>query len=157
MERTTIPVDLAKSVFEVAVANERGQIFERKRLGRASFRRLLATRPSSRVVTTRLAIYLRDGLAYVYCGDSLEAGADLTLDHVTPHTRGGSNDPSNLVTACRRCNSTRQDRSVRDFASSVASYLLGDADAIVRCVHNAQRRQLDRATAREMIARRCDA
>ena len=50
MERTTIAVDLAKSVFEVAVANERGQILERKRLGRASFRRLLATRPSSRVV-----------------------------------------------------------------------------------------------------------
>ena len=45
MERTTIAVDLAKSVFEVAVANERGQILERKRLGRASFRRLLARRP----------------------------------------------------------------------------------------------------------------
>ena len=29
VERTTIAVDLAKSVFEVAVANERGQIVER--------------------------------------------------------------------------------------------------------------------------------
>ena len=29
MERTTVAVDLAKSVFEVAVANERGQITER--------------------------------------------------------------------------------------------------------------------------------
>ena len=50
MERTTIAVDLAKSVFEMAVANERGQILERKRLGRAPFRRFLENRPSSRVV-----------------------------------------------------------------------------------------------------------
>ena len=50
MEGMTIAVDLAKSVFEVAVANERGQIIERKRYGRASFRRFLETRRPCRVV-----------------------------------------------------------------------------------------------------------
>ena len=49
-EGTTIAVDLAKSVFEVVVANDRGQTVERKCYGRASFRRCLETRPASRVV-----------------------------------------------------------------------------------------------------------
>ena len=50
MESTTVAVDLAKSVFEVAVANERGQISERKRFGRTSFMRFLTKRPPCRVV-----------------------------------------------------------------------------------------------------------
>jgi 5-methylcytosine-specific restriction endonuclease McrA len=33
----------------------------------------------------RLAIYLRDGLACGYCGDSVENGAKLSLDHLKPH------------------------------------------------------------------------
>ncbi len=50
MERTTVAVDLAKSVFEVAVANERGQITERKRFGRTAFMRFLTKRQPCRVV-----------------------------------------------------------------------------------------------------------
>ena len=50
MESTTVAVDLAKSVFEVAVANERGQITERKRFGRTSFMRFLTKRWPCRVV-----------------------------------------------------------------------------------------------------------
>ena len=55
----------------------------------------------------RLAIYLRDGLACVYCAESVEDGATLTLDHLKTHFRGGSNEAGNLVTACKRCNSSR--------------------------------------------------
>ena len=50
MRGTTIAVDLAKSVFEVAVANERGQIIDRKRLSRVQFTRLLTTHSPARVV-----------------------------------------------------------------------------------------------------------
>ena len=50
MESTTVAVDLAKSVFEVAVANERGQITERKRFGRTAFMRFLTKRRPCRVV-----------------------------------------------------------------------------------------------------------
>ena len=49
MDGTTVAVDLAERVFEVAVANERGQILDRKRYGRASFQRVLETWPPSRV------------------------------------------------------------------------------------------------------------
>jgi len=44
------------------------------------------------------------------------APADITLDHVTPHADGGSNEPGNLVTACRSCNCSRQDKPLARFA-----------------------------------------
>jgi 5-methylcytosine-specific restriction endonuclease McrA len=58
----------------------------------------------------RLAIYLRDGCACGYCGSSVETGAQLTLDHVLPHARGGTNHETNLFTACKPCNDSRGDR-----------------------------------------------
>ena len=71
----------------------------------------------------RLAIYLRDGLACCYCGSGIEDGAKLTLDHLLPHSLGGTNDATNLVTACHTCNSARGARDWRDFAATVAAYL----------------------------------
>ena len=40
----------------------------------------------------RLALYLRDGLACVYCGEGVEDGVVLTLDHLVPHSHGGSRE-----------------------------------------------------------------
>ena len=104
----------------------------------------------------RLAIYLRDGLACAYCGHSVEQGATLTLDHLKPHSRGGHNHESNLVTACERCNKSRGVRTVRGFARAVAEYLNGGVTAaeIERHVRNCSRRSLPMAEARAMIARR---
>ena len=63
----------------------------------------------------RLAIYLRAGLACAYCGASVEDDARLSLDHLRPYSKGGTNETSNLVTACGRCNSSRGTRTVRGF------------------------------------------
>lgn len=70
----------------------------------------------------RLALYLRDGFACCYCGRLLKdaAPADVTLDHLLPKQAGGTNEPRNLVTACRSCNSSRQDRPWIDFATGGA-------------------------------------
>lgn len=59
----------------------------------------------------RLAIYLRDSFTCVWCLDSLchAAAEEITLDHIIPRSKGGSHDSFNLVTSCRRCNSSRQD------------------------------------------------
>lgn len=57
----------------------------------------------------RLAIYLRDGLACAYCGGTVETGATLSLDHLVPAHKGGSNGDQNLITCCATCNSRRQD------------------------------------------------
>jgi transposase len=51
MDATTVAVDLAKDVFEVAVANQAGRIVERKRLTRRQFERFIdALSPGTEVV-----------------------------------------------------------------------------------------------------------
>jgi hypothetical protein len=106
----------------------------------------------------RLAIYLRDGLACVWCGATLESGARLTLDHLKCRENGGSHHESNLITACLICNSRRGSRSVPQFALAVAGYVNHgvSAGAIVREIRNRVRRTLapHRAEAKTMIARR---
>lgn len=51
----------------------------------------------------RFEILRRDGYTCRYCGASAP-DVQLELDHVVPDTLGGSNDASNLVTACVACN-----------------------------------------------------
>jgi hypothetical protein len=57
-------------------------------------------------VTKRLRyeVLRRDNHACRYCG-ATAPDVKLTVDHVTPQALGGSDDPSNLVTACDACNS----------------------------------------------------
>ena len=50
MDATTVGVDLAKNVFEIALADGRGHIVERRRLSRARFDRFFVNRPSCRIV-----------------------------------------------------------------------------------------------------------
>ena len=104
----------------------------------------------------RLAIYLRDGLACVYCGAVVEDGATLSLDHVVPHSHGGGNEAGNLVTCCSRCNSSRGNRPVEDFAVAVAEYLNHGVVAVEIIAHitTTCQRSLPMAEAKEMIARR---
>jgi 5-methylcytosine-specific restriction endonuclease McrA len=65
----------------------------------------------------RLAIYLRDRFTCLYCCEDLHGAhpTDITLDHLVCDSDGGSNDASNLVTACRSCNCARQDKSLAKF------------------------------------------
>ena len=104
----------------------------------------------------RLAIYLRDGLACVWCGDSVENGATLSLDHLKPHSKGGTNDATNLVCACARCNSSRGNRSVKKFAEVTAAYLNHGvkADDITSHIRRTVRRVLDVNAAKALIAQR---
>ena len=104
----------------------------------------------------RLAIYLRDGLSCAYCGDSVENGAKLSLDHLTPHSDGGSNREDNLVTCCCRCNSSRGNRPLKTWCKAVAGYVNHGVKAkdIERHVAECVSRPLDKAGAKEMIARR---
>lgn len=51
----------------------------------------------------RYEIMRRDNHACRYCGAGAP-DAKLTVDHVVPVALGGSDDPSNLVTACSDCN-----------------------------------------------------
>lgn len=104
----------------------------------------------------RLAIYLRDGLACVWCGATLEDGVVLTLDHLKPQSKGGSNSEKNLVTCCGRCNSSRGHRSVKVFAVAVAGYLDHGVkpQSILAFVKLTATRKLDVTAAKALIARR---
>jgi 5-methylcytosine-specific restriction endonuclease McrA len=68
----------------------------------------------------RLAIYLRDRFTCLYCLKDLSDAAptDITLDHIVPKSDGGSNAETNLVTACRACNCSRQDKPLARFAGT---------------------------------------
>lgn len=106
----------------------------------------------------RLAIYLRDGLACTYCGSTIEEGASLSLDHVKPYSAGGSNSERNLVTCCAKCNSSRGNRPVADFAAAVAAYVNHGvtAEAILSDIRSRTRMSLRpyKAEATALIARR---
>jgi 5-methylcytosine-specific restriction endonuclease McrA len=66
----------------------------------------------------RLAIYIRDNFRCAYCGTDLGVALpeEMGLDHLVCSSEGGSNHQSNLVTACRTCNSSRGTRPWRTYA-----------------------------------------
>ncbi len=54
-------------------------------------------------------LFFRDGNLCMYCGKELPDFM-LTRDHVKPVSRGGRDRWSNVVTACRTCNTRKGDR-----------------------------------------------
>lgn len=66
--------------------------------------------PHRRCATlSRRAVLLRDGYRCQYCGDAAES-----VDHVVPRSKGGAHAWDNVVAACRRCNSHKEDRLPRE-------------------------------------------
>jgi 5-methylcytosine-specific restriction endonuclease McrA len=61
------------------------------------------------VPLSRRAVFTRDGQTCVYCGQSATS-----IDHVVPRSRGGRHEWANVVSACRRCNHIKADRTVSD-------------------------------------------
>lgn len=55
----------------------------------------------------RIRILERDGFQCVYCGRRPPEVA-LEVDHVLARSRGGTDDATNLVTACRECNNGKR-------------------------------------------------
>jgi hypothetical protein len=51
----------------------------------------------------RFEVLKRDGFRCHYCG-ATACGAALEVDHVVPKSKGGTDDPANLITACYNCN-----------------------------------------------------
>ena len=62
--------------------------------------------PGSFTVEQMRARFAFFGDRCAYCGSTEK----LTIDHVIPLSRGGTNWPSNLRPACRSCNSAKRDR-----------------------------------------------
>jgi 5-methylcytosine-specific restriction endonuclease McrA len=73
--------------------------------------------------STRFAVHVRDQWRCVYCRSKLVHGT-ATLDHLHPSSAGGSHKPTNLVTACRPCNSSRRNKAVEHFVTPTLARLI---------------------------------
>lgn len=104
----------------------------------------------------RLALLLRDGLACGYCGVTVESGAQLTLDHIIPRTKGGSNKPENLITCCHICNSRRGNRPFKRFVLHVSVYLGVNQEDILAHIQRCRKRSVKkyRAIAQDLMQNR---
>lgn len=60
----------------------------------------------------RKQVFERDKHICQYCG---KLGGALEPDHIVPIVSGGTNEITNLTTACRTCNRQKKDKSVEEF------------------------------------------
>ena len=63
-------------------------------------------------------ILYRDGWTCKYCDKPGTGKNPLTLDHVIPQSNGGPSRVQNLVTACKRCNTRKDNRPVAEFLTN---------------------------------------
>lgn len=66
--------------------------------------------PPKKLAVSREGVLRRDIYICQYCWQAFSS-KELTLDHVNPKSRGGRKSWENLVSACRRCNETKRDRT----------------------------------------------
>ena len=59
----------------------------------------------------RLSLFERDNWTCAYCGKSLNI-KNVTVDHILPKSRGGSNSWHNCVTSCVTCNYEKGDKTL---------------------------------------------
>ncbi len=65
---------------------------------------------------SRRAVFARDHGTCQYCGKQAES-----IDHVIPRSRGGEHIWENVVACCRRCNTTKSDRLLRECSMQLRS------------------------------------
>ena len=99
-----------KDKAEVLVSN--GQIFRSERVAMDApsvlrLRQFVRVPYRATAPLTRRAVFARDDWTCQYCGAAAE-----NLDHVVPKSKGGTHTWDNVVAACRRCNSRKENRPV---------------------------------------------
>ena len=79
-----------------------------------------------------LELFRRDHHLCLYCGKAMKV-SQLTRDHVKPISRGGKNHWLNVVTACKRCNTRKGNKTPEEagmpllaipYVPNVAEYLV---------------------------------
>lgn len=73
--------------------------------------------PRTKQWIKRQWLHGREWLECHYCGKRI-TDSEITLDHVKPVARGGSNYVSNLVPCCERCNRKKGSASYAEFIRS---------------------------------------
>lgn len=73
-----------------------------------------------RFTAAEMEAFDRHGWFCHYCGIK----RPLTADHIIPRIYGGSDEASNLVPACRTCNTSRGKKPYEDFKEDVDAWLI---------------------------------
>lgn len=63
---------------------------------------------------TRMSVYNQSEGRCVYCGRFIPFD-EMTIDHIVPLSKGGTNYEKNLQCCCKECNLMKQDLLERDF------------------------------------------
>jgi diadenosine tetraphosphate (Ap4A) HIT family hydrolase len=71
--------------------------------------------------SVRYEILKRAGNRCELCGAS-SRDIQIDVDHITPRSKGGSNDPDNLQALCRTCNAQKRNQDDTDFRAVHAAY-----------------------------------
>lgn len=66
-----------------------------------------------KVVLSNKTLFGRDRNICAYCGNHFTSNT-LSRDHITPVSRGGENKWMNVVTACKKCNSVKSDKTLKE-------------------------------------------
>lgn len=73
-----------------------------------------------RQTKVRLLMCERPWVECHYCGRRIEPGT-ATLDHIVPQSQGGTHSVSNLLLACKPCNSKRGCTPYQKFVKRIAA------------------------------------
>lgn len=65
----------------------------------------------AKVALTNRALFARDRNLCAYCGKHFES-VKLSRDHIVPVSRGGLNKWTNVVAACKKCNTHKNDETL---------------------------------------------
>ena len=85
----------------------------------------------------RSNILWRDKNQCQYCGCSSEPNK-LTLDHIMPKSRGGKNTWKNLVTACKKCNQKKSNKTLKESKMALIKIPCVPMPTVLRTVKGAQ-------------------
>ena len=94
MHATTVAIDLAKEVFELAFTDAQGRVLERKRLLRKAFARVMEQRPPMRVLMEACGSAHYGGRRFARQGHTVRL---LPARDVRPYVRGNKTDRNDVA------------------------------------------------------------
>lgn len=107
----TLEPSAFKAAFLGALQGEATLFSKHLKPGSGDPRRL----PAREWAVLRTRVFKRDGYTCRYCGSH---GGRLECDHKKPVSRGGSNHPRNLITACFTCNRSKRSKALREWLNA---------------------------------------
>ncbi len=69
---------------------------------------------NGKVALTNKTLFGRDRYICAYCGNHFPNAGQLSRDHIIPRSRGGIDDWMNVVSACKRCNTHKGSKSLKE-------------------------------------------